>query len=94
MDEFAPLKKISKYKLKFKKKPWITNDIKNLINIKNVYFSKYIKIKKNVIKNYFHTKYKTYRNLLSTLMKRSKDNYFRNHFSKNINDIKKNVERY
>ena len=89
LDEFAPLKKISKYKLKFKNKPWITNDIKNLINIKNVYFSKYIKTKNNVIKNYFHTKYKTYRNLLSTLMKRSKDNYFRNYFSKNINDIKK-----
>ena len=88
LDKHIPLKKISKYKLKFKEKPWITTAIKKSIEIKNKLFSKYINSKNELIKNYYHNEYKTYRNLLSTLMKRSKSNYYSDFFEKNINNIK------
>ena len=35
-----------------------------------------------------HFKYKQYRNLLSTLLKRSKQSYFTNYFQTNISDLK------
>ena len=35
LDEHAPLKRINKYKLKFKSKPWITPAIQKSITVKN-----------------------------------------------------------
>ena len=35
-----------------------------------------------------HTKYKIYRHLLSTLMKKSKQTYYDKHFERNWNNIK------
>ena len=35
LDTYAPLKKINKYKLKFKSKPWITLDLQKSISVKN-----------------------------------------------------------
>ena len=71
LDKHAPFKKISKYKLKFKTKPWITAALQKSISIKNSLFKKYIKLKSPVKKNEVHQQYKYYRNLLSTLMKKA-----------------------
>ena len=48
------LKKISKYKLKFKTKPWITATLQKSISIKNALFKRYIKLKSPVKKNEVH----------------------------------------
>ena len=81
LDTYAPLKRINKYKMKFKSKPWIIlglqKSIKNFINKKDP-----------VLKEEFHTNYKKYRNLLSTLMKKSKQAYYDKYFEKNWNNIK------
>ena len=69
LDLYAPLKKISKQKLKFRNKPWITLGLKKSISIKNHLLTKYIKLKDVTLKNEAQIKYKQYRNLLSTLMK-------------------------
>ena len=45
LDCYAPFKKISKYKLKFKTKPWITPGLQKSISIKNKLLTKYIKMK-------------------------------------------------
>ena len=45
LDKHAPFKKISKYKLKFKTKPWITAALQKSISIKNSFCKKYIKLK-------------------------------------------------
>ena len=42
LDKHAPLKKLSKYKLTFKTKPWITMVLQKSISIKNKLFSDYI----------------------------------------------------
>ena len=41
-----------------------------------------------ILKDVFHTKYKKYRNLLSTLMKKSKQDYYDKYFERNWNNIK------
>ena len=69
LDLYAPLKKISKQKLKFRNKPWITLGLQKSISIKNRLLTKYIKLKDVTLKNEAQIKYKQYRNLLSTLMK-------------------------
>ena len=46
LDKHAPFKKISKYKLKFKTKPWITAALQKSISIKNSLFKNYIQVKK------------------------------------------------
>ena len=67
--------KFTKYKLKFRTKPCITPALEKSISIKNKMFKSYIKKKDISQKNELHNNYKIYRNLISTLMKRSKQNY-------------------
>ena len=80
LDTYAPLKKINKYKLKFKSKPWITLGLQKSISVKNKLLTNFINKKDPILKEEFHTNYKKYRNLLSNLMKKSKlahyDKYF------------------
>ena len=68
-DTYAPLKKINKFKLKFKSKPWITLGLQKSISVKKKLLTNFINKKDPVLKEEFHTNYKTYRNLFSTLMK-------------------------
>ena len=76
LDTYAPLKRISKYKLKCKSKPWITFDLQKSISVKNKLLTNFINKKDPKIKEEFHTKYKIYTKLLSTLMKKSKQAYY------------------
>ena len=73
---YAPLKRINKYKLKLKSKPWITLGLQKSISVKNKLLANYINKRDPILKEEFHTKYKIYRNLLSTLMKKSKQAYY------------------
>ena len=38
LDTYAPLKRINKYKLKFKSKPWITLGLQKSISLKKIFF--------------------------------------------------------
>ena len=87
-DKHLPLKKLAKQKLNFKTKPWITPGLQKSISIKNKLLEKCIKLKEPTLKNEAPTKYKLYRNMLATLLERSKHTYF-SYFSQNhINDLK------
>ena len=83
LDTYAPLKRINKYKMKFKSKPWITLGLQKSTSMKNKLLKKFISKKVPVLKEEFHTNYKKYRSLLSTLMKKSKQAYFDRYFEKN-----------
>ena len=87
LDTYAPLKRINKDTLKFKSKPWITLGLQKSLSVKNKLLTNFIN-KDPVLKEEFHTKYKNYRNLLSTLMKKSKQTYYYKHFERNWNNIK------
>ena len=56
LDTYAPLKRINKYKLKFKSKPWITLGLQKSISVKNKLLTNFINKKAPVIKEEFHTK--------------------------------------
>ena len=83
LDTYAPLKRTNKYKMKFKSKPWITLGLQKSISVKNKLLKNFINKKDPVLKDEFHTNYKKYRNLLSTLMKKSKQAYYDKYFEKN-----------
>ena len=88
LDKHALFKNITKYKLKFRTKPWITPALQKSISIKNKFFKNYIKKKDITQKNELHNNYKIYRNLISTLMKTSKQNYYSKYFESNLTNIK------
>ena len=93
LDTYAPLKKINKYKLKFKSKPWITLGLQKSISVKNKLLAKFIVKKDPILNEEFHTNYKKYRNPLSTLMKNSKQACFDKYFERNWNNIKNKWKR-
>ena len=72
LDLYTLLKKISKQKIKFRKKRWITLGLQKSISIKSHLLTKCIKLKDVTLKKEAQIKYKQYRNLFSTLMKESK----------------------
>ena len=83
LDTYASLKKVNKFKLKFKSKPWITLGFQKSSSVKNKLFTNFINRKDPILKKEFHTNYKKYRNLLSTIMKKSKQNYCDKYFERN-----------
>ena len=88
LSNYAPLKKINKYKLKFRSKPWITTGLQKSISVKNKFLTNFIKKKDPAKKAEFHLQYKNHRNLLSTLLKKSKENYYKKYFESNWNNAK------
>ena len=87
-DTYAPLKKINKYKSKFKFKSWIILGLQKSISVKNKLLTNFINKKAPVLKKEFHTKYKKYWNLLSSLIKKSKQAFYDKYFERNWNNIK------
>ena len=84
----ASLKNINKYKLKFKSKAWINLDFQKSITVKNKSLKNFINKKDPILKKEFHTNCKKYRNMLFTLMKKSKQVYYDKYFERNWNNIK------
>ena len=92
LNKYAPIKKVNKYKLRIRNKPWITSGIQKAVYIKNKLLKKIINKEDPQSKAIFHEHYKTYRNLLSTLMKQSKQIYYTKYFENNWNNIKNTWE--
>ena len=88
LDTYALLKKINKYNLKFKSKPLITLGLQKSVSVKNKLLANFINKKDPILKEEFYTNYQKYRNLLFTLMKKSKQAYYDKYFERNCNNIK------
>ena len=88
LNKYAPFKRISKYKLKFKTKPWITSGKQKSISIKNKLLKKRINKNDPQIKAESHDNNKKYRNFLSKLLKESKQIYYTEYFESNWNKIR------
>ena len=95
-DKHAPFKKITKYKLKFKTKPWIITAYRNLFLLK-------IKVLKIVLKRKIYIRKMNFIVIIksteiSSLQdedKISKQNYYYSKvFSKQLNQYQKHVERH
>ena len=60
IDKHIPVKQLSRREIKLKSKPWISNALRKSIQIKNIYYKKYLKLnhllkeaKNNIIINIF-----------------------------------------
>ena len=84
----ALLRKTRKSEIKFQSKPWITLGLQKSIVIKNKLFGKFIKSTNSIVKEKLHNYYKSYRNMISTLLKQSKTKYYDKYFKDNINNMK------
>ena len=89
INKYAPLKKLTKNEIRQKLKPWITNDIRNIMKRRDSIYKKFIKAKNETLKQEYFTNYKYLRNQVVSLCRISKKNYFQTYFQKHINDIKK-----
>ena len=69
LDTYAPLKRVNKYRMKFKSKPWITLGLEKSISMKNKLLTNVINKNDPILKEEFHTNYIKYRNLLFTFKK-------------------------
>ena len=58
------------------------------MSVKTKLLTNFINKKSPILKEECHTNYKKYRNLLSTLMKKSKQAYYDKYFERNWNNIK------
>ena len=88
LDKHAQFKKITKYKVKFRTRSWITPALQKSISIENKILKVYIKKTEISQKNELDNSYKIYRNLIATLMKRSKQTYYIKYFKSNLTNIK------
>jgi hypothetical protein len=89
MDRHVPLVKLTKKQIKTNCKPWITTGIIKSINKRDILLKQYIKSKIPSKKTLLYNQYKKYRNLLVSLCKRSKSNYYSTYFQSNLGNIKK-----
>ena len=88
LDTYASLKRTNKYNMKSKSKPWITLGLQKSISVKNKLVKNFLNKRDPILTEEFHTNYKKQRNLLSTLMKKSKQVYYDKYFERNWNNIK------
>ena len=74
-------------KLKFRNKPWITLSLQISVFIKSYLLIKYIKSEDITLTNEAQIRYKSYRNLLSTLIKDSRRFYCTNYLQNNLSNL-------
>ena len=74
--------------MKLKAKPWITLGLQKSTSVKNKLLTNFINKKDSILEEECHTNYKKYRNLVSTLMKKSKQAYYDRYFERNWNNVK------
>ena len=87
LSNYVPLKK-TKSKLKFRSKPWKTTGLQKSISFKNKFLTNFIKKKDPAKKAELHLQYKNHRNLLLTLLTKSKKKYYKKYFESNWNNAK------
>ena len=84
IDKNIPIKELSRKERKVQPKPWVTLAIRKSLQIKNMYYKKYLKTKVQK----FYSRFKKYRNKINHLMRISKKNYYNNNFNNHLNDSK------
>ena len=94
LDKYMPLRKLTQKEYKRRFKPWITNLILDKIEKKKKAFRKYMNPRANTeIKEQLKTDYKNIKNEITNLTRQSKKDYYKQYFTENTENLKKNLER-
>ena len=86
----APIKKQTKREQHLEQRPWITKGILKSMKIRDSLYKKMTKKNDNPLEiRAISQKRKKYRNLIVTLLRKSKENNFKYYFEKHKQDVKK-----
>ena len=85
----APIKKLSKKEIEFKQKPWLTKGILKSIKIRDKIYKKFLAAKDPLNKQKLFRDFKIKRNIITTLIRDSKSQYYKNYFDENSKNAKK-----
>ena len=88
LDKHIPLKKISNKSFKRKFKPWITTGILKSLRKRSELHSRYLRAKDSERKELLYNRFKVYRNMIVTLIRKNKNNYFSKYFSDNVKNLR------
>ena len=88
LDNLIPLKKVSIKRFKLKFKPWITSGILKSLKKRRDLHNRFIRTKSTERKDFLYSRFKVYRNMLVTLIRISKENYFNKYFSDNVKNLR------
>ena len=89
LDEMAPYRKMTKKEIRLEQRPWITRGIFLSMGKRDSLFKSMSQKKDPLLRSETSTTYKRYRNLIITLLKQSKKNYYSLYFIENQNSVKK-----
>ena len=84
-----PKRKITKKEFKQKYKPWVTNGILKSTRRRDKLLKKITRTKNQCRKQIIHNEYKTLRNQILDLTKKSKQNFYQNYFNENNTNLRK-----
>ena len=87
IDKYAPMKQVTKKQMKTQSKPWITKGILTSIRKKDKIHKKSLKAKDQGRKEALNQEYKIYKNLLTNITRKSKENYYKQYFKDNKNNL-------
>ena len=91
-DEMAPYRKMTKKEIRLEQRPWITQGLLISMRVQDKLYKRCALEKDEQVKNDTSVLYKRYRNLIVSLLKRSKQNY-EFFFIQNQSNAKKTQER-
>ena len=82
IDKHAPLKSKKTKIRNMTHKPWIQKNLQKCIKIKNSLYKLYIKEKNSIKRQQLLDRFKSYRNILTTLTRDAKSKYYKDFFEK------------
>ena len=92
LNEMAPVKKLTKKEVRLQKRPWITNGILISMKGRDKKYKEFVKEKDPIVKNKLHIQYKKMRNLIISLIRSSKKDYYAYYFEQHKSNVKKTWE--
>ena len=89
LDEMAPYKKLTKREIRMQHKPWITSDILTSMTKRDIFYKDFVTEKDPVKKERLGSIYRSYRNLIVSLLRKSKKQYHTDYFEEHKQNMKK-----
>ena len=88
LDKHAPFKNLTKKEIFNLNRTWVTKGLSKAITTKNKIHKKFLKAKDPTLKNRLHNEFKRRRNIISNLLKKSKQNHYTKFFDNNLDNLK------
>ena len=92
LDEMAPIRKLTKKEMDLKQNPWLTTGILKSIKARYYIYKKFLNAKDPLRRQNLFREFKIKRNLITTLIRSSKSQYYKDFFAEHSNNAKKTWE--